>query len=164
MEFSFQAEIEQLPIKLNIWKEANLTWEHQSCFINLIYDNPKVFLLHDENLSYCNYLNHTITKTVEKHVYLPHCMVARQLQGRVCKYLDTWLCQGIIQPSQSLYASQVVIMCKKLGEIHLGIDYCKLNYIMVRDVFPFPIIDEAILAVDRSNGFSSFDLTQGYLQ
>ena len=33
-----------------------------------------------------------------------------QLQGEVCKCLDTWLRQGIIRPSQSPYTSQVVIV------------------------------------------------------
>ena len=35
---------------------------------------------------------------------------------------------------------------------------------MVRDVFPLPRIEEALQAVHSSNGFSSFDLAQGYLQ
>ena len=43
-------------------------------------------------------------------------------------------------------------------------DYRKLNSIAVRDAFPLPRIDEALQAVHSSNWFSSFDLTQGYLQ
>ena len=35
---------------------------------------------------------------------------------------------------------------------------------MVRDSFPLPRIDEALQAVHNSNWFTSFDLTQGYLQ
>ena len=35
---------------------------------------------------------------------------------------------------------------------------------MVRDAFPLPRIDEALQAVHSSNWFTSFDLTQGYLQ
>ena len=34
--FDFKSKIVWLPFQLNIWKEANLTWEQQSCFINLI--------------------------------------------------------------------------------------------------------------------------------
>ena len=71
---------------------------------------------------------------------------------------------GIIRPSQSPYASQVVIVQKKSGEIHLCMDYRKLNSITVRDAFPLPRLDEALQAVHSSNWFSSFDLAQGYLQ
>ena len=35
---------------------------------------------------------------------------------------------------------------------------------MVRDAFPLPRKDEALQAVHSSNWFTSFDLTQGYLQ
>ena len=80
------------------------------------------------------------------------------------KCLDTWLQQGIIRPLQSPYASQVVIVRKKTGEIRLCMDYHKLNSITVRDAFPLPRIDEALQAVHSSNWFTSFDLAQGYLQ
>ena len=109
-------------------------------------------------------MKHMILTVTEKSVYLLHHTIPRQLQGEVCKYLATWLCQGIIRPSKGPYASQVVIVCKKSGEICLCIDYQKLNYIMVRDAFPLPGIDEALQAVHSSNWFTSFDLTQGYLQ
>ena len=62
----------------------------------------------------------------------------RQLQGEVHKGLDTLLHQGITQPLKSLDASQVVIVHKKLGEICLCVEYCKLNFIMLGDVFLLP--------------------------
>ena len=55
-------------------------------------------------------------------------------------------------------------MWKKTGEIHLCMDYRKLNSITVRDAFPLPRIDKALQAIHISNWFSSFDLAQGYLQ
>ena len=100
----------------------------------------------------------------DKPVYLLCHTILRQLQGKVYKCLDTWLHQGIIRPSESPYASQVVIFCKKLEEICLCIDYWKLNSIMVRDASPLPQMDKALQAVHSSNWFTSFDLTHGYLQ
>ena len=46
----------------------------------------------------------------DRPVYLPHYTIPPQLLGEVNKGLDTWLRQGIIRPSQSPYASQVVIV------------------------------------------------------
>ena len=139
-------------------------WDQQSLFIDLVYDNQEVFFLHDEDLGYCNIIRHMIPTMTDKPVYLLHCTIPRQLQGEVCKCLGTGLCQGIIWPSESPYASQVVIVCKKFGESCLCADYHKLNSIMVRDAFPLPWIDEALQAVHSSNWFMSFDLPQGYLQ
>ena len=108
--FDFEAEVEWLPFKLNVGDEANLTRIQQSRFIDLIYDHPEVFSLHDEDLGFCNRIRHTIPTTMDKPVYLVHCTIPPQLQGEVQKCLDTWLQQGIIRPSQSPYASQVVIV------------------------------------------------------
>ena len=142
-----------------------MTHEQQSQFINIIYDHPEVFSLHDEDLGFYNKIKHTIPMTLDRSVYLLHCTIPRQLLGEVHKCLNTWLRQGIIRPSQSPYASQVVVIVSKMsGEICLCMDYWKLNSIMVRDSFPLPRIDEALQAVHSSNWFSSFDLAQGYLQ
>ena len=118
--FDFQAEINCLLFKLNMGTTVNMTCEQQSQFINLIYDHPEVFSLHDD---FCNKIKHTIPTTLERSVYLPHHTIPPQLLGEVHKCLDTWFRQGIIRPSQSPYASQVVIVQKKTGEICLCVDY-----------------------------------------
>ena len=99
-----------------------------------------------------------------KLIYLPHHTILVQLQTEVCKCLDTWLKQGIIHPSHSPYTSQVVIVRKKSGEIHLCIDFRALNAITICDSFPLPHIEEALQAVKSAMWFTSFDLAQGYLQ
>ena len=83
-------------------------------------------------------LAHTIITTTDKPAYLPHRTIPKQLQGEVRKCLNMWPRQGIIHPSKSLYASQVVTVRKKTGEIQLCVNYHKLNSIVVRDAFPLP--------------------------
>ena len=152
-DFDFEAEVKHLPLKLNLGEEAQLMHSQQGWFIDLIYVHSEVFSLHDEDLGFCNWIKHTIPMTTDKPVYLAHHTIPPQLQGEVHKCLDTWLQQGIIRPSQSPYASQVVIVQKITGEICLCMDYHKLNSIMVRDAFPLPRIDEALQAVHSSNWF-----------
>ena len=45
-DFNFEAEVICLPFKLNLGDEAKLTCIQQSQFIDLIYDHPEVFSLH----------------------------------------------------------------------------------------------------------------------
>ena len=52
-DFDFEAEVKCLPFKLNLGDEAKLTCIQQSRFIDLIYDHPEVFSLHDE-MRYCH--------------------------------------------------------------------------------------------------------------
>ena len=87
----FKAEVKCLPFKLNWVEEAKLTHIQQSWFIDLIYDHPEVFSLHDEDLRFCDWIKHTIPMTMDNPVYLAHCTIPPQLQGEVHKCLDTWL-------------------------------------------------------------------------
>ena len=162
-DFYFQQELDCPPFKLNLG-DIPLENKHQARFINLIYSNQEVFSLHDEDLDYCDRLPQTIMTSTNKPVYLPHRTIPRQPQGEVHKCLNTMLCQGIIWPSNSPYVSQVVLVWKKTGEIHICVDYRKLNSITIRDAFPLPHIDEALQAVHNCNVYTSFDLVQGYLQ
>ena len=162
-EFDFKQELSQLPFPVNMG-EVNMNELQKKWFLELIYDNQSVFSLCDEDLGLCDHLKHTIPMTMDRPIYLPHCMIPVQLQAEVRKCLDTWLRQGIIRPSQSPYASQVVIVHKKTGEICLCVDFRALNAITIRDSFPLPQIEEALQAVKAAVWFTSFDLAQGYLQ
>ena len=162
-DFDFETELKRLPFTINIG-EAPLTREQQARFINLIYEYKEVFSLFDGDLGYCDALKHSIPTTTDKPVYLPHRQIPVQLQQEVRKCLESWLKQGIIRPSKSPYASQVVIVRKKTGEIRLCVDFRKLNAISIRDSFPLPRIEEALQAVQAAVWFTSFDLAQGYLQ
>ena len=119
-DFNFQQEVEHLPFKLNLG-DIPVEKEHQARFINLIYNKQEDFSLHDEDLGYCNRFTHTILTSTKKPVYLPHRTIPRQLQGEVHECFNTWLHQGIIRPSNSPYASQIVIVWKKTEEICLWI-------------------------------------------
>ena len=109
-DFVFQAEINCPSFKLNMGTEEKMTHDQQSQFLNLIYDHPEVFSLHDEDLGFCDKIKHMTPTTSHKPIYLLHHTIPPQLQGEVHKCLDTWLRQGIIRQSQSPYTSQVVIV------------------------------------------------------
>ena len=162
-DLNFKMELDCLPFTINISK-APLSREQQSRFIDLIYDYKEVFSLYDGDLGFCDALKHSIPTTTDKPVYLPHRQIPVQLQQEVRKCLESWLKQGIIRPSMSPYASQVVIVRKKSGEIRLCVDFRKLNAISIRDSFPLPRIEEALQAVQAAVWVTSFNLAQGYLQ
>ena len=151
-DFDFKKELERLPFELNIG-DTPLTRKQQVRLIDVIYNHTEVFSLFDGDLGFCDILKHSIPTTTDKPFYLPHQQIPVQLQSEVRKCLDNWLKQGIIRPSKSPYASQVVIVRKKTGEIRLCVDFRKLNAISIRDSFPLPHVEEALQAVQAAVRF-----------
>jgi hypothetical protein len=74
------------------------------------------------------------------------------------KLTEDMLKDGVIRPSVSPWASPVVLVAKKDGQIRFCIDYRRLNAITVRDVYPLPRIDDCLSVLHGNLYFSSLAL------
>ena len=52
-DYTFLDKVAKLPYKFNLG-DVPFSKEQQDDFLNLVYDHQKVFLLHDEDLGFCN--------------------------------------------------------------------------------------------------------------
>ena len=78
--------------------------------------------------------------------------------------VDEMLDKGVIRPSQSPWASPVVLVAKKHGSLRFCVDYRKLNAVTKMDVFPLPRIDDALDMLAHTQYFTTLDLASGYWQ
>ena len=74
------------------------------------------------------------------------------------------LSQGVITPSQSPWASPIVLVRKKDGGIRFCVDYRRLNQATKLDEFPLPRIDDTLDLLAGTRYFSTLDLASGYWQ
>lgn len=82
----------------------------------------------------------------------------------VCHHIQKLFTAGIIKESRSPYASPIVVVRKKNGDVRMCINYHMLNIRTVPDQYTTPRIDEALDCLSGSKWFSVLDLRSGYYQ
>ena len=86
------------------------------------------------------------------------------IKDDIIKELNELKDSGIIEESNSDWASPIVVVQKKDGSNRICVDYRKLNSTTKFDAYPMPRIDEMLDAVGKSNYLTTLDLTKGYWQ
>ena len=93
----------------------------------------------------------------------PRCLPFA-VRKEVAQQLDAMMAAGVIQPSQSPWASPVVLVRKKDGTHCFCVDYRSLNAVTKADTYPLPRIDDLLDQLSHAKFFSTLDLAAGYWQ
>ena len=93
----------------------------------------------------------------------PYCR-SQVKDAQVSKELKQLLEAGLLAPSQSPWASPLLILKKKDGGHQIVVDYHRLNSVTKKDSYPLPRIDDALRRLGGSRFFSAMDLASKYWQ
>ncbi|CAK1593412.1 unnamed protein product [Parnassius mnemosyne] len=83
---------------------------------------------------------------------------------KVNSIINELLTNEIIRESDSEYASPIILVSKKNGDLRLCVDYRALNRKTIKDKYPMPLIEDQIDNLQGQRYFTTLDLTQGYHQ
>jgi putative transposase len=80
--------------------------------------------------------------------------------------INKMMANGIIEPSNSPWSSQIVLVDKADGSTRFCINFRKLNSVTVRDSYPLPLVDQLLdrVASRDASVFSILDLKSGFHQ
>ncbi|CAH8536658.1 unnamed protein product [Dicrocoelium dendriticum] len=116
------------------------------------------------DLGRCSFMRHRIDTGNAPPIRQAARRVPVHFQEELKCMIEDMLRQDIIRPSNSPWASPIVLVKKKSGDLRLCVDYRKLNAITRKDSFPLPRIDDTMDALAGSHWFTTLDLASGYWQ
>ena len=119
----------------------------------------------DGKLGRTNLVQHEIhtgdAKPVRQKLRIP----PMHMQAAVDVEIDKMVEAGIIEPSQSTWASNLVCVKKKDGSIRICAGFRQVNQcLMNNSAYPLPKIEECLDSLSGSKFYATLDLAQGYHQ
>ena len=144
--------------------DADLSSREKKKVEVLLKQHAEVFASRSQPFGRTDLVTHSIstevTQPIKQPVRRPPFHLRDEAQKEVTKMLD----QGVIEPSESPWASPVVLVRKKDGSLRYCIDYRRLNSVTIKDSYPLPRIDESLDSLSEAKYFSTLDLASGYWQ
>lgn len=132
--------------------------------VDLLQEFSSCFAQKDSELGICKVAEHQINTGLASPVHQTPYKSAWKERTIVQQQVDEMLEKGVVEPSNSPWASPVVLVKKKDGSWRFCVDYRRLNTISVKDVYPLPRIEETLSRMDNACIFSAMDLESGYWQ
>ena len=132
--------------------------------LKLFQDTQNVFSRHANDLGLTHITEHVIDTGDSPPIKQVPRRVPLAFAGEDRIALEKLKEQGVIQDSTSPWASPLVFVRKKSGEVRPCVDYRKLNSVTLKDAFPLPRTQDCLDAVAGAKVFSSLDITSAYNQ
>ena len=83
-------------------------------------------------------------------------------EGEIRVHIEQMLGNGITRPSNSPWASRVILVQKKDASLRFAIDYWALNDLTKKDSYPIPEMKDILDKLQGSEYFSTLDGASAY--
>ena len=141
----------------------NLSQLQQQQLNELFKEFQDVFSQGDDDLGNTPLLEHGI-ETHGPPLRQPYRRLNPAVRREEMTQVQQMLSSNVIQPSNSPWASPVVMVRKKDGSLRFCVDFRQLNAATVKDAHSLPRIDDLLDALHGAKWFSTLDLKSGYWQ
>ena len=138
--------------------------EQQERVLDLVLKYQGIFALPNGELGHTTLVQHTVDTGDSRPIKQPPRRMPLPQREIADREVDKMLEKGYIEPSDSPWASPIVLVTKKDGSTRFCIDYRRLNDVTRKDAYPLPHINETIKTLSGAGWFSTLDLASGYWQ
>ena len=148
-------------------QEVKDLWGVSACesLDRILNEFDDLFMKHKADIGCCTMAKHTVE--VEPGA-VPHREGARRMSPekaeRANQEVRNLLALGMIRPSLSPWASGIVMVKKKNGELRFCCDFRPLNEVTIKDAYPLPRIDESLARLGKAKFYTSIDLAWAFWQ
>lgn len=140
------------------------TSEESRAIASLLVEFGEVFSKDSDDLGLTHLAEHVIDTGGSRPLKQPPRRVPTAFAGEDIKALEKLQRQGVIRPSNSPWASPIVLVHKKDGSVRFCTDYRRLNQVTKKDAFPIPRTEDCFDALTGAVMFSTMDITSAYHQ
>ena len=132
---------------------------------NILTEFDDLFMKHKADIGRCTIAKHPVE--LEPGA-VPHREGARRMSPDKAELANqevrNLLALGMIQPSLSPWASGIVVVKNKNGELRFCCDFRPLNAVTIKDAYPLPRIDESLSRLGKAKIYTSIDLAWAFWQ
>jgi transposase InsO family protein/predicted aspartyl protease len=143
---------------------TDLDPEQTKALAGLLAEFQDVFVGPDGQMGRTTLVKHQIDTGNARPVRQAARRLPIHQQGEADTEIQSMLERGVIEPSNSPWASPIVLVKKKDGSTRFCTDYRALNDVTIKDAYPIPRIDDTLDALAGSTWFSCADCAYGYWQ
>ena len=148
-------------------RSSALTPEEAGQLKNILNQYTDVFVGPDGRLGCTDLLQHTIrTDPEQPPISQRPYKVGYHARQIIEDQVNELLAQGLIKPSESPWASPVVLVAKKDGTTRFCVDFRKLNQVTRMEQYPIPDIRQSLDVFGQAGAtyFSTLDLKSAFWQ
>jgi hypothetical protein len=143
---------------------TDLLEEDASVLLDMLNENKGLIAKNLRQIGLTNKIEMKIDLKDETPVYYRSYRMAITEKQQVKKIVEELKDADIIEDSNSPFASPVLLVKKKTGDLRMCIDYRALNKQTVKDHYSIPLIDDQLDRMCKMKYFTSLDLRSGYYQ
>ncbi len=143
-------------------ESCDVSAECKDKLVQLVSQYHSIFSRHKLDCGKATGFVHRIRLSDDKPFRLPYRRLAPTQYDKLRQALNEMEEREIIRKSSSEFASPLVLVWKKSGDLRICTDFRWINARTIKDAHPLPHQADALAALGGNAYFSTMDLTSGY--